>query len=407
MADLPKFVRARLAAQPAGNDHPDADLLSAFAENSLLDHERERVMAHLAACPDCREVLALVAPAEGPPVPVASQERRPWLTLALLRWAAIPATAAVIAGAVLLHTRSERSAIVPRSTTATQTSQPAASPAPPQVAPEPPASQAPGLQAKEKPRSAMPARAAAAERVAPKSMAKASGRAETAVVAEAKPPAPPKGDVEQTFAARPGAALASPSAIDRDRLSAESDRTRSNTAVVAMAPSPAPPPSTPSAADTTQAGANRPAMARNMKKQAMSGAMAAAPMRDSTAPGVGGGVGGSYAVAGVPAELRISPEGKVERRLDANAPWQSIRIDDSVTFRAVARIGNEIWLGGNGGVLYHSGNAGATWHRMATPTVEDITGIAFNNRREGALTTAGGQRFTTHDAGATWAKAKE
>jgi hypothetical protein len=233
-------------------------------------------------------------------------------------------------------------------------------------------------------------------------MAKASERAaETAVVAEAKPSAPAKEDTGQTFASGTSTAAGS----DVDKLSA--DRTRSNTAVVAMAPSPAPPASRP-ALDAAPTELNRSAVASKAKKQAAtSGALAAAPIRDSMAQGVGGGVGGSYAVAGAPAELRVSPEGKVERRLDANAPWQPMRIDDSVTFRAVARIGNDIWLGGNGGVLYHSGNAGATWQRVIVPTTEDITALAFNNRHDGALTTAGGQRFTTHDAGATWARANE
>lgn len=37
--------------------HPDADQLSAFAEHVLPDHERLETLAHLAECPDCREIV--------------------------------------------------------------------------------------------------------------------------------------------------------------------------------------------------------------------------------------------------------------------------------------------------------------------------------------------------------------
>jgi hypothetical protein len=42
--------------------HPDADTLSAFAENALPLAERQQTLAHLATCPDCRQILALALP---------------------------------------------------------------------------------------------------------------------------------------------------------------------------------------------------------------------------------------------------------------------------------------------------------------------------------------------------------
>lgn len=54
----------------ASGHHPDADQLSAFMEQALPAHERERVLAHLAICPDCRETVALSLPhLEAPPTP--------------------------------------------------------------------------------------------------------------------------------------------------------------------------------------------------------------------------------------------------------------------------------------------------------------------------------------------------
>ena len=45
--------------------HPDAELLSAFAERALGRHERDRVLLHLAACGRCRQVVALAQQAPG------------------------------------------------------------------------------------------------------------------------------------------------------------------------------------------------------------------------------------------------------------------------------------------------------------------------------------------------------
>jgi hypothetical protein len=44
--------------------HPDADQLSAFAEHALPPHERQEMLAHLAACPDCRALIYLAQQAD-------------------------------------------------------------------------------------------------------------------------------------------------------------------------------------------------------------------------------------------------------------------------------------------------------------------------------------------------------
>lgn len=63
MASFSKLLANRLArTQQPPNAHQDADTLNAFAENSLAATERQTVLAHLAACTDCREVLSLIAP---------------------------------------------------------------------------------------------------------------------------------------------------------------------------------------------------------------------------------------------------------------------------------------------------------------------------------------------------------
>ncbi len=51
--------RLRQGAGRTPTEHPDANLLTAFIERTLPQHERAPVMAHLAECADCREYVAL------------------------------------------------------------------------------------------------------------------------------------------------------------------------------------------------------------------------------------------------------------------------------------------------------------------------------------------------------------
>src|SRR5690349_12953529 len=74
MLKLPKIVRSRLARKMAETSapHPDPNLLTAFAEDSLLARERESVTAHLAECADCRESVALAFGTQEPELPKAA-----------------------------------------------------------------------------------------------------------------------------------------------------------------------------------------------------------------------------------------------------------------------------------------------------------------------------------------------
>src|ERR1035438_3382048 len=67
MTEVPKIVYDRLRAvlpDRAGPEqaHPEADLLTAFAEQALSATERDGVLEHLALCGDCREAIALALP---------------------------------------------------------------------------------------------------------------------------------------------------------------------------------------------------------------------------------------------------------------------------------------------------------------------------------------------------------
>lgn len=61
MPELPNLLRQRLAATDNGETqaHPDAEMLTAYMEQSLTPAESKTVVAHLAVCEPCREVVAL------------------------------------------------------------------------------------------------------------------------------------------------------------------------------------------------------------------------------------------------------------------------------------------------------------------------------------------------------------
>ena len=135
MLGIPKIVSSRLQANrfvPSGLEpqHPDADLLGAFAEQTLSASERDKTLSHLATCESCREIVALAMPPEmasAPPPMVAtesvaaadSENRRSslrdvspsgtkinrWFGFARpnLAWGALAAGVAVAASLVVLH----------------------------------------------------------------------------------------------------------------------------------------------------------------------------------------------------------------------------------------------------------------------------------------------------------------
>ena len=109
MEKLPNIVRERLKV-PAGGDHPDADLLTAFAEQALPEPERSRVLTHLSRCADCRDVVALAVPPVTDSV-LDTTHPAPWFQWRVLRWGAAVACVVIVGSAVLL----KREAMAPKS----------------------------------------------------------------------------------------------------------------------------------------------------------------------------------------------------------------------------------------------------------------------------------------------------
>src|ERR1022692_4637952 len=112
MQDVPKIVRARLQQQkPAAVElHPDADLLTAFAEHSLAARERDQVLEHLARCGDCREVVALALPPTEAVAPATSPStaRIGWVSWPVLRCGVVAAGIIAVTSVGILQYRQRR-----------------------------------------------------------------------------------------------------------------------------------------------------------------------------------------------------------------------------------------------------------------------------------------------------------
>ena len=129
MTEVPKIVRDRMRAASPERSHPDPNLLTAFAEQALPAIERDGVLKHLALCADCREVLVLALPlAEAVTAPIAAdaesdritriskKTERSWLTILAgpsIRWAALAAGVVVAASVLLVHPGKLNQPIVP------------------------------------------------------------------------------------------------------------------------------------------------------------------------------------------------------------------------------------------------------------------------------------------------------
>jgi hypothetical protein len=102
MQNVPKIVRERLRVATPAVNHPDADVLTAFAECSLPALERNALLEHLARCGDCRDTVALALPVTEPAENVMKPSPSGWLTWPALRWGFVAAGVVVIASVAIL-----------------------------------------------------------------------------------------------------------------------------------------------------------------------------------------------------------------------------------------------------------------------------------------------------------------
>ncbi len=432
MEQLPKIVRERLQASPKPEVHPDSDLLTAFAENSLPERERTPVLAHLARCGNCREIVALAAPevvlehvAAVAAVPASPVRTRPaWPSRLIFGWGTLAACVAI--GVLLLRYQSHEknlpqlasreaapANVVPRSNEAASIDakkqpsfEPPASPRMTARLESPPSPQG-GLKSRGKRESdAGKVSDMRAERLDEQQAGAGAAPGETAG-ALALRPAPPMPQKEQVTVSGGADQVAvadkpkegppiqvQPSKVANQAVVGAAPRaTEAETKQAAAAP---PPPPAPSSQSKTSVNS---IAAFSRRKDSFETAQAVALEKETA-----GRMNANY----VPTRWSISADGAtLLRSNDEGRSWPPVKVASNVTFRAVTSFGTEVWAGGNNGALYHSSDLGQHWVKVkpsanGVELTKDIVSLDFADSQHGKLTTADGKVWTTSDGGVSW-----
>jgi Photosynthesis system II assembly factor YCF48/Putative zinc-finger len=375
MAELPKIVKSRLAQQRSADfaAHPDANLLAAFAEQTLLERERMAVSAHLAQCADCRESLALAGMAQPVAEPAAAAPKRHWFLE--WRWVGAAAAACFVIAVVLQYR------VQPPATE--KTNYAVASP----------------MGAAPVPRPAQPAQQiAAAQRLKVEHLKKAL-----------QIPAPPSHAQEQTpptvmtqlNVTTPERNPAAVTPVEAPALSGQADilaqsglepkAFRAETAETARAQKDI-------AAFQAKSGPSANVFVQGMVARApLAAARTASRLSKAT---VLWSINASPGTAG-------NAHGVVERSLDAGKTWEVVPLSDDVSFRVVASAGPHVWAGGTSGALFHSADGGAHWERITVSDEGDkpngtIVNIDARDANLIKITTSSGEKWISSDGGRQW-----
>jgi Putative zinc-finger len=451
MEQLPKIVRERLAATARPGVHPDPDLLTAFAENSLPERERGTVLNHLAQCAECREAIAVAAPqmelelvaAAAVPDAASPVPRRPsWLRAPALRWATVAASVIVVGAAVLAYreTAEKRGATHPAEYEAELKTTPSPAVAKLEPAGKPPAAPSAGTrnsssdearsresQVARFPETAVPEPAKKAEVAGSRDLSASAAAAAPRVLAP-----PSANEARSGSEAHPADALiagnlvaARPQAPSRnapsEELKQELRKDKDAASRNELQPSPAAPPPPADEVVATAPAAN-PSTTETVTVETLAAKPAAA--RAKTAARSGAASGAFAGVAQYSKERNLdlaransnivtprwvlSNDGTMLLRSDDDGKtWQTITVANHVVLLSVNAFGPQVWAGGGGGALYHSVDEGAHWTQIkpvanGAPLSDDITQIHFRDALHGQLTTLHHQVWTTADGGQTW-----
>jgi len=445
MQNIPKIVQARLQrpTPEAALRHPDADLLTAFAEQSLGEYERAHLMEHLAQCGDCREVVVLALPAtEAVLVPSSSPAARggwlstAWLSWPVLRWSVVAAGLALVTSVGILQykQRTQQNAALVSSPVRQQEKEITAPPSS-QLSSDGADAQAIVLPAPE---------------IAKQTPMRKLPRGEKAVNAQHPsssanvffPPARPLALARSSKQApsAPSENPAAPSTIPghQGAVSGASQMVEAESARIAE----------PDRADAhveEQLAQNRSDLP--LQKQPVNN-LDVVKAKDSVAPQTESSAVPAAAIPNLSLQngLRsfprwtISSSGALQRSFDAGRTWEDVnpsqtslatgaqtestaelkaqyrdkkirKKDQSnpAIFRAVAAHGPEVWAGGSSAVLYHSLDSGSHWTRVVPSEANasltgDIVGMEFSDAQRGKIATSAGEIWMTDDDGETWHK---
>ncbi len=419
MTEVPKVVHDRLrAALPkqaaAGASHPDADLLTAFAEQALSATEREGVLEHLARCGDCRELIALALPAVDTVAPPAEAEteragspapRRLSFAWPSLRWAALAAGVVVAAAVLLLHPGKLNQATQPPVNSQVATNaQPISGP---QIASPPPAY--PAMD-----QSAISAKADAAPLKSELRLSKKLKAGEA---------------VTPSLQADSGIQLAESKIAGNRQDLKEADKLSAPSSAGAQALN-YNAPAVPRANEVVEVTAESPTVQAEVSSDVAQNARAV--VKAKTAPQAETSqLQDAYATAGaVPLQGRsmvsmaklaapsiptrprnvtwMIAAGVLQQSLDSGQSWQTAVHADHPLL-CYASHDQDVWTGGQAGTLFHSADSGVTWLPVqpaikTQPLTSDIIHIDVHASAEVVISTSNNEIWSSADNGKTWEK---
>lgn len=464
MQDVPKIVLKRLQESSAAGNHPDADLLTAFAEQSLAESERARVMDHLARCSDCREALArsvpameLVAVAASAAAASTTPARSRWFAWPVLRWGVAAAGIVAIASIGIVQYRQWHRNDNLVSSLASHSEPTAAPQALPQSLPAYELQESARQAEKEKQAQiekqaqaqswalsnradnsagnmlVLPTNPAAprAMRVAPSGTA-AGGRSGSAGGAAPKiaPSAP-----SNTFAVSSGSKGATPETAAKPAPNASAAQPSEAEASSSQTVEVQEPPAAPAPAAKAQASDQLDEKQKELPSPSDSSKdLSVLKGKDVAAAQVTSGT------QRMSPRWSISADGALQRSFDDGKTWLDVNVNSelvsgaskaasnaanpyeqdslmkkkveaqpspSPVFRAVSAQGAEIWAGGSAAMLYHSADYGAHWTRVlpfssGAALTGDITSIEFSDPQHGRVITSAREVWITSDDGQSW-----
>lgn len=412
MNELPKIVRARLQAQPA-EVHPDADVLTAFYERALPDNERGPVLAHLAECSECRDVVGMALPAIEETQVRAVVPASAWGWPLMVRWGSLVACLVVVGAAVLIrHSGTPEVARQASEVGVMQQQDALADAAKDKAANSQPASaqdlRVDSQEQEQKAPVALTAKNAPSERapVSPTKIEPAPAGAKKAEerAAKQKLDQPGTGYVTGGFRGALQNGNATSKAAPAPAMAKSDSIEMANAGSAGITPAPTADVKLGDIPGRAKAAAAAPGSANEADAPEQTGTIQADSFSKEAQVSP---AGISASQIKMPAQFELSPEGQLRRSFDSGKTWEAVPVVERAKFNTLAVMGPEVWVGGDAGVLYHSADNGLQW-KLMKPSIAgvsltaDIMNVRFTDMQHLAVITSSGQVWTTADGGQNW-----
>jgi hypothetical protein len=459
MPNVPKIVRNRLGRpSPARLNHPEADMLTAYSEQSLPKLERAIVLEHLSRCGECREIVALALPSTESIQALPKAASPGWFAWPTFRWGFALSGLAAIAIFGFMQYQRHNVAMMALKTP----------PAPVMKAktePLPAVTDEGGAKAQDRSEGqsvdkffdsskaqTSPQAKGLVSPAVPSPLAKPSGHSDVSGNAPPPGPAQPNQSQQQNayaYQAVPTVPATMPSNAKEAGRHSAGARVPVNSGPIDV--------QSQAAANETKAQdldtlvVNQVSSAPLQERQEEAEVERAKPALNGVSPKAEGQpvqvvAGFSKSVSAVTPRWTINSAGGLQRSFDQGATWQNVyvnsgsqpngasansslelsaapyraRANDSpkaakqertvpVVFRTVAATGADVWAGGASGLLYHSSDAGEHWTHVipsaaGVPLTGDILTMDFPDTLHGKIATSTSEVWSTSDGGHTWEK---